>query len=248
MAEKYIEQVGKIGVQSSGLDASRSPVLNMVKRFLLSWQQKRGYGSITDETYVLDSTDAALLHLTLEQDAYLTRDQRAASPIRPELNRLVDNWKGNFDRAVVLLETYKRLYVLSRLYQSQKMSRNVLKTWRRIVDGETDAGGEVSANGVETQMRRYLVKIKDVQLVEEYGSWLAERNPSLGIQVFADNASRVRLEPADVVALLKERAPNAVQVYLEHLVFAKNVRCPVVLFHGHIELTCEYSTRNMPTT
>ncbi|KAJ6156386.1 hypothetical protein N7497_005271, partial [Penicillium chrysogenum] len=222
MAEKYIEQVGRIGVQSSGLDAARSPVLNMVKRFLLSWQQKRGYGSITDETYVLDSTDAALLHLTLEQDAYLTQDQRAASPIRPELNRLVDNWKGNFDRAVMLLETYKRLYVLSRLYQSQKMSRNVLKTWRRIVDGETDAGGEVSANGVETQMRRYLVKIKDVQLVEEYGSWLAGRNPNLGIQVFADNASRVRLEPADVVALLKERAPNAVQVYLEHLVFTKN--------------------------
>lgn len=234
MAEKYIEQVGKIGVESSGLDAARSPVLNMVKRFLLSWQQKRGYGSITDETYVLDSTDAALLHLTLEQDAYLTQDQRAASPIRPELNRLVDNWKGNFDRAVMLLETYKRLYVLSRLYQSQKMSRNVLKTWRRIVDGETDAGGEVSANGVETQMRRYLVKIKDVQLVEEYGSWLAGRNPNLGIQVFADNASRVRLEPADVVALLKERAPNAVQVYLEHLVFAKNVRLLVALVHAHL--------------
>ncbi|KAJ5774787.1 hypothetical protein N7457_009683, partial [Penicillium paradoxum] len=222
MAEEYIQQVGEIGVSISGFDASRNSVLNMVKRFLLSWQQKRGYGSITDETEVLDSTDAALLHLTLEQDAYLTRDQRAASPIRSELNRLVDNWKGNFDRAVMLLETYKRLYVLSRLYQSQKMSRNVLKTWRRIVDGETDAGGEVSANGVETQMRRYLVKIKDVQLVEEYGSWLAGRNPNLGIQVFADNASRVRLEPADVVTLLKERAPNAVQVYLEHLVFAKN--------------------------
>jgi hypothetical protein len=72
-------------------------------------------------------------------------------------------------------------------------------------------------------MRKYLVKIKDVQLVEEYGSWLAGRNPALGIQVFADHSSRVRLEPADVVALLKERAPNAVQVYLEHLVFAKNV-------------------------
>ncbi|KAJ5361803.1 hypothetical protein N7541_002647 [Penicillium brevicompactum] len=222
ITEQYLQQVSKIGVETSGFDASRNPILNMVKRFLLSWQQKRGYGSITDETFVLDSTDAALLHLTLEQDAYLTPDQRAASPTRSELNKLVDNWKGNFDRAVMLLETYKRLYVLSRLYQSQKMSRNVLKTWRRIVDGETDAGGEVSANGVETQMRRYLVKIKDVQLVEEYGSWLAGRNPELGIQVFADNASRVRLEPADVVALLKERAPNAVQVYLEHLVFAKN--------------------------
>jgi hypothetical protein len=217
-AEKYLKQVE----QTSNAAEVHSSVLNMVKRFLLSWQQKRGYGSITDETYVLDSTDAALLHLLLEQDAHLSTQQRASST-RSELNKLVDNWKGNFERAVALLEQYKRLYILSRLYQSRKMSRNVLKTWRRIIDGESDAGGEVTGAGVEAQMRKYLVKIKDSQLVEEYGSWLAERNPALGIQVFADNSSRVRLEPADVVALLKERAPNAVQVYLEHLVFAKNV-------------------------
>jgi hypothetical protein len=215
---KYLKQVE----QMSDAAEVHSSVLNMVKRFLLLWQQKRGYGSITDETYVLDSTDAALLHLVLEQDAHLSAQQRASST-RSELNKLVDNWKGNFDRAVALLEQYNRLYILSRLYQSQKMSRNVLKTWRRIIDGESDAGGEVTGAGVEAQMRKYLVKIKDVQLVEEYGSWLAGRNPALGIQVFADHSSRVRLEPADVVALLKERAPNAVQVYLEHLVFAKNV-------------------------
>lgn len=214
--------------------AAHSPVINMVKRFLFFWQQKRGYGSITDEHYVLDSTDAALLHLLLEQDAHLSAEQRTVSPTRTELNRLVDNWKGNFDRAVVLLEQYKRLFVLSRLYQSQKMSRNVLKTWRRIIDGEADAGGEVTVSGVEAQMRRYLVKIKDAQLVEEYGSWLAGRNPSLGIQVFADHSSRVRLEPADVVKLLKERAPNAVQVYLEHLVFSKNVSLSLC-----VSLTCD---------
>lgn len=215
---KYLEQVEQISATAE----VHSSLLNMVKRFLLSWQQKRGYGSITDETYVLDSTDAALLHLLLEQDAHSSAHQRASST-RSELNRLVDSWKGNFERAVALLEQYKRLYILSRLYQSQKMSRNVLKTWRRIIDGESDAGGEVTGTGIEAQMRKYLVKIKDVQLVEEYGSWLAGRNPALGIQVFADHNSRVRLEPADVVALLKERAPNAVQVYLEHLVFAKNV-------------------------
>ncbi|KAJ5883203.1 uncharacterized protein N7473_010089 [Penicillium subrubescens] len=214
---KYLKQVE----QMSDATEVHSSVLNMVKRFLLSWQQKRGYGSIPDETYVLDSTDAALLHLVLEQDAHLSAQQRASST-RSELNKLVDNWKGNFERAVALLEQYRRLYILSRLYQSQKMSRNVLKTWRRIIDGESDAGGEVTGAGVEAQMRKYLVKIKDAQLVEEYGSWLAGRNPALGIQVFADHSSRVRLEPADVVALLKERAPNAVQVYLEHLVFTKH--------------------------
>lgn len=242
VAKTYLQQVSKLDLETSGLNAFRSPILNMVKRFLISWQQKRGYGSITDEAYVQDSTDAALLHLTLEQDAYLKPEQRAASPTRSELYRLVDNWKGNFERAVMLLETYKRLYVLSRLYQSRKKARNVLKTWRRIVDGEIDAGGEISANGVETQMRRYLVKIKDVQLVEEYGSWLAGRNPELGIQVFVDNASRVKLGPADVVVLLKERAPNAVQVYLEHLVFAKNVSQYSSL-SGNKDLTNEQYTQ-----
>ncbi|KAJ5161745.1 hypothetical protein N7492_007137 [Penicillium capsulatum] len=221
-AEKYIQQTEKSATQLPVSAAIHGSVLNMIKRFLFSWQQKRGYGSIPDETYVLDSTDAALLHLLLEQDAHLSSGQRAVSPTRTELNRLVDNWKGNFDRAVSLLEKYQRLYILSRLYQSQKMSRNVLKTWRRIVDGEPDAGGEVTASGVEAQMRKYLVKIKDSQLVEEYGSWLAGRNPDLGIQVFADHTSRVRLEPEEVVPLLQDRAPNAVQVYLEHLVFAKN--------------------------
>ncbi|OGM40580.1 TGF beta receptor associated protein 1 [Aspergillus bombycis] len=221
MAELYLKRLDSVKV-SKEPDVFDSEVLNMIKRFLLAWQQKRGYGSITDDAYIFDSVDAALLHLLLEQDSKVPTEHRLSSRTRTELNRLVDNWKGNFDRAVALLEKYKRLFLLSRLYQSQKMSRNVLKTWRRIIEGEEDSGCETTASGVEAQMRRYLVKIKDAQLVEEYGTWLAQRNPNLGIQVFADNTSRVKLDPADVVRLLKERAPNAVQDYLEHLVFSKN--------------------------
>ena len=220
-AEAYLQQADRVGESLTGFfDAG---ILDMMKRFLLSWQQKRGYGSISDESYVFDSVDAALLRLLLAQCDSMTKEQAGSSRLRSELNRLVDHWKGNFDHAVALLESYHRLYVLSRLYQSRKMSGNVLKTWRRIIEGEVDAGGEITPAGVEVQMRRYLVKIKDVQLVEEYGSWLAERNPQLGIQVFADNTSRVILDPSDAVKLLKERAPNAVQEYLEHLVFSKNV-------------------------
>ncbi|KAA8651664.1 hypothetical protein EYZ11_003907 [Aspergillus tanneri] len=222
IAEAYVQMKEREEnmISSTAFD---SDIMDMVKRFLFSWQQKRGYESITDKTYIFDSVDGALLHLLLEQDSNMTTERYPSSPVRAELNRLVDGWKGNFERAVTLLENYKRLFVLSRLYQSQKMSRNVLKTWRRIIEGENDSGGEVSPAGIEAQMRRYLVKIKDAQLVEEYGSWLAQRNPYLGIQVFADHASRVKLEPAGVVGLLKERAPNAVQEYLEHLVFSKNL-------------------------
>ncbi|KAL2863772.1 putative TGF beta receptor associated protein 1 [Aspergillus lucknowensis] len=219
-AEAYLRQAEKGDKSLAGFFDIE--VLNMMKRFLRSWQQKRGYGSILDETYVFDSVDAALLRLLLEHGSNMTKEELVSSPIRTELNNLVDYWKGNFDRAVALLESYHRLFVLSRLYQSRKMAGHVLKTWRRIIEGDEDLGGEVTPAGVEVQMRRYLVKIKDVQLVEEYGSWLAQRNPPLGIQVFADNTSRVLLDPPDVVALLKEHAPNAVQEYLEHLVFSKN--------------------------
>ncbi|KKK16141.1 hypothetical protein AOCH_004903 [Aspergillus ochraceoroseus] len=219
--EKYLVRIEKAHKSLAGI--FDGGVLSMMNRFLLSWQQKRGYGSIADESYVFDSVDAALLCLLLAQSSSMTKEQLASTAIRTDLNRLVDNWKGNFDRAVSLLEAYHRLYALSRLYQSRKMSGHVLKSWRRIIEGEADIAGEVTAAGVEVQMRRYLVKIKDIQLVEEYASWLSQRNPQLGIQIFSDNTSRVRLDPSDVVKLLQERAPNAVQEYLEHLVFSKNL-------------------------
>ncbi|KAK2792896.1 hypothetical protein FQN52_002574 [Onygenales sp. PD_12] len=192
-------------------------ILHMLKRYLLSWQKKRGYGSVTDETYVFNSVDAALLHLLLDLDG-----KSSGTPIRQELNKLVDTWKGHFDKAVQLLENYKRLFVLSRLYQSRKMAKQVLGTWRRIVEGEKDEGGELPISAVDVQIRKYLVKIRDVHLVEQYGPWLAARNPKLGVQVFADDSSRVKFSPPEVIVLLKERAPGAVQEYLEHLVFTKN--------------------------
>ncbi|PGH12070.1 hypothetical protein AJ80_06889 [Polytolypa hystricis UAMH7299] len=199
-------------------------VLQMLKRYLLSWQQKRGYGSIADETYVFNSIDAALLHLLLEMDPKGRRGASGATtpPLRSELNKLVDNWKGDFSRAVELLESYHRLFVLSRLYQSRKMAKQVLGTWRRIIEGEDDLGGELSVSDAEMQVRKYLVRIRDARLVEEYGSWLAARNPSLGVQIFSDDNRRAQLSPSHVIALLKERAPNAVQEYLEHLVFTRN--------------------------
>ncbi|PCH00086.1 Vacuolar sorting protein 39/Transforming growth factor beta receptor-associated domain 2 [Penicillium occitanis (nom. inval.)] len=198
-------------------------LLNMVKRYLSAWQRKRGYGSVTDEPNVFDSVDAALLHLILEQEARLRRTSQPVTRVtRNELNGLVDDWKGNFDRAVLLLERYHRLFVLSRLYQSRKISGKVLRTWQRIANGEKEDDPDVTVAAVEVHVRKYLPKLRDSQLVEEYGSWLASRNPTLGIQVFSDDSAKVKLEPDKVVQLLKKRAPNAVQDFLEHLVFDKN--------------------------
>lgn len=189
---------------------------NLIKRYLQAWRQRKGFGSTADEVEVFQSVDAALLHILLHLDR--PHPTRVLSS-RAELYSVVDSGIDCFDRAVILLETYNRLYVLSRLYQKRKMPLKVLETWRRIIEGAQDDGGEL-VDG-ENEVRKYLVRIRDPSLVDEYGIWLAQRNPVLGVQVFTDDNRRVRMQPTEVVHLLRQRAPEAVKVYLEHLVFGK---------------------------
>ena len=191
-------------------------IANLIKRYLRAWRQRKGFGSTADEVEVFRSVDAALLHVLLSLDE--PHPTRMPST-RAELYSLVDSGIDCLDRAVALLETYHRLYVLSRLYQQRKMAHKVLETWKRIIEGVRDDGGELLDG--ENEVRKYLVRKSDPALVEQYGIWLARRNPSLGVQIFTDDNRRVRMEPSEVVQLLRQKAPEAVKVYLEHLVFGK---------------------------
>jgi hypothetical protein len=195
-------------------------LLQVIKRYLQSWRKKKGFGSIADEKQVFHTVDAALLSLLLMLDSNTFPGPAIPGSLRAELNDVVDQGVECFDRAVELLEQHKRLYVLSRLYQSRRMVGQVLSTWRRILESSEDLGGEL-VDG-ELDVRKYVTRIKDVELVKDYGTWLANRNPSLGVQIFADENARVKFTPAEAVELLKERAPAAVKDYLEHLVFGKN--------------------------
>lgn len=201
-------------------------ILHLVKRYLLFWKKRKGMASVTNDPFVFQSVDAALLHILLLLDRENHKGTGSPGSLRSGLYELVDNEVECFDRAVELLDQFKRLYVLSRLYQrncpaSVKASK-VLATWKRILEGERDEGGEFTDGEVE--LRKYLSRIRDQGLVEEYGAWLANRNPKLGVQIFADDNSRVKFEPTRAVALLREKAPGAVKEYLEFLVFGKKVR------------------------
>lgn len=209
----------KTAMRKTFAELATPDLLNLIKRYLGAWRQRKGFGSIADEVEVFLTIDAALLRVLLEQDGRDRSGTSRPSPTRTELYALVDSGVDCFDRAITLLEQYKRLYVLSRLYQSRRMARKVLETWRRIIEGERDEGGGF-ADG-ENEVRRYLVNIKDTGLVDEFGTWLARRNPALGVQVFTNDSSRVKWEPQQVVMLLRRKAPDAVKVYLEHLVFGK---------------------------
>ncbi|KAK5047588.1 hypothetical protein LTR84_006685 [Exophiala bonariae] len=195
----------------------------MIRHFLMLWQEKRGYGSISDERHIFDSVDAALLHVLLHLDQTLPRNSGAQKSVGTKLNNVVDNWKGNLDRAAFLLEKYNRLFVLSRLYQSKKKARDVLATWKRIIEGEKDFDYGDNIAYVEEKLRRYLAVIRDADLVQDHALWLARRNPELAVEILTDDSARVRFNPQQLVALLKQQAPGAVQQYLEHLVFGKGL-------------------------
>ncbi|KAJ9621363.1 hypothetical protein H2204_011924 [Knufia peltigerae] len=207
----------------SGFEDTPTDFWMMMRHFLMLWQEKRGYGSITDEKYVFDSVDAALLHVLLYLDQALPPNSPAQKSVKAKLNNVVDHWKGDFDRAILLLERYDRLFVLSRLYQCRKQARDVLGTWRRIIEGEKDVDYSSNTTPVQAQLRRYLILIRDASLVQEYAIWLAQRNPPMAVQIFTDDTAKVKFNPQQVVPLLKEHAPGAVQEYLEHLVFGKGL-------------------------
>ena len=213
----YIEQCSNNKVGTN--EVPKSEVMGLVKRYLNAWRQRKGFGSIADEAEVFQTVDAALLRVLLLQDSTTEHQLIKSRPERAELYALVDSGIDCFDRAIVILEEHRQLYVLSRLYQSRRMGRKVLNTWRRIVEGEHDQGGGFTDG--ENEVRRYLVNIKDHALVDEYGTWLAKRNPKLGVQVFTNENSKVKWEPHQVIMLLRRRAPDSVKEYLEHLVFGK---------------------------
>ena len=200
-------------------------LLKPAKRFLQTWRRKRGNPSVVDGEHVFPTIDASLLLILLTLDASSPPGPAQPASVRAELNALVDSGVECFDRAVELLEGWGRLYVLSRLWQSKKNSAKVLETWRRILSGERDAGGEFTPQGRmeegEREMKNYLTKLRNRNLVEEYATWLANRNPRLGVQVFADEGSRTSWSMSEVLAILRGKAPKAVKVYLEYLVFSK---------------------------
>lgn len=225
LVDLTFQRMGITGNADSKFDFSEeSPpgildTLQLMRSYMQHWRSKKGLASVAGGNELFTTIDAAILHILLILDKDHPKGPASAGSIRADLNAVVDSDVDCFEHAVKLLEQYKRLYVLSRLYQRRRLYSRVLETWKRIISGEEDAGGEFTEG--EQELRRYLSKLRDPALVKEYGTWLAARNPRLGVQVFADDHSRVTFTPSEALQILREGAPDAVREYLEFLVFGK---------------------------
>jgi hypothetical protein len=218
--DAYIRSLAFEKIARNTVGTVDNKTLDFLRVYLTAWRGMKGMPSVPDETEVFKTVDAALLLVLLELDKNSPTGLGRPGSIRTELYDIVDKGTDCFERAVDLLESHHRLFVLSRLYQSRRLAGDVLATWRRIAEGERDDGQELRDG--EQQVRDYLTKIRSQPLVQEYGVWLANRNPKLGVQVFTEDKGRAgKFDPIQVVELLKEEAPDAVKYYLEHLVFGK---------------------------
>lgn len=219
-AEAFLQSRAFEAIAKGSLGNLESQILHFLRRFLGAWRKRKGFGSVSDEKEVFGTVEASLLCVLLELDRPNLKNPNHNGAIRAELNDFVNKGVDSFDRAISLLEGHHRLFMLSRLYQSRKMSADVLATWRRIIEGEQDDGNEL-VDG-ELRVREYLTKIGNQSLVRQYGIWLAQRNPKLGVQVFTEDKGKApKFEPTEAVEILKEEAPDAVKYYLEHLTFGK---------------------------
>lgn len=219
-AEAFLQSQQFETIAKATLGNLESQLLHFLRRFLTAWRKRKGFGSVADEKEVFRTVEASLLGVLLELDRHNLKNPNNYPAVRVELNDIVNKGVDCFDRAVNLLESYHRLFMLSRLYQSRKLSADVLATWRRIIEGERDDGDEL-VDG-EMRVREYLTKIGNQDLVKQYGIWLAQRNPRLGVQVFTEDKGKApKFEPTQAVQILKQEAPDAVKYYLEHLTFGK---------------------------
>ncbi|KAK6352970.1 hypothetical protein TWF696_004960 [Orbilia brochopaga] len=192
--------------------------------YLKDWRKKKGLESVPDKDQVFATIDSAYLRVLLILDQTTVKPtpqlEGIERAIRQDLYSLVDSGIDDSGKAIQILEEFDRLFVLSRLYGKQKQYRDVLATWRRIL-----AKGDGTENGEfpdgENIVKDYLKRIKDPALVEEYGGWLARRNPKLGVQFFTDETSKVQFPPETVIRILKVDAPYAVKDYLEYVVVQK---------------------------
>lgn len=219
----------------------RRDLLLLLRRYLSAWRQKKGFGSVSqlDEKEVFWTIDAALMRclLLLESTRSPSALQHMAgeADVRQELYDMCDYPSSVecFDRCVYLLQRFKRLYVLSILYQSKKMSREVLETWKKLFESGDERVMAEFGDG-EDKVADYLLSKKDRELVKEYGLWLANRNSRLGVKVFADERARVKWEVQEVLDMLSEHAPDALRIYLEHLVIERKV---IVIFLSQLFLS-----------
>ena len=114
-ADAYLRSRDFEVTAKDGIGTLEPMKMHFLRRYLGTWRKRKGFGSVADEREVFHTVDAALLLVLLEIDQHSPKGLGKGGVVRSELYEVVDKGVDCFDRAVGLLESYRRLFVLSRL-------------------------------------------------------------------------------------------------------------------------------------
>ncbi|KAK9458719.1 uncharacterized protein V1516DRAFT_699092, partial [Lipomyces oligophaga] len=184
--------------------------LMVVKHYLAGWLEKKGFESVMDAKDVFHSVEIAYLRVLLN----------TPMTTKEEIYNFTDSSVDDqsFPESVKLLESHKKYFALSRLYQSRRMTAEVCSTWRKMITKEWE---DTEFTDGEHKMAEYLLRCKDENILWEYGLWLMRLNPELGVQVFIDERRKVKISADKLKDEVRKIGGEAWRLYLEDVVFVQ---------------------------
>lgn len=136
--------------------------------------------------------------------------------------------------AVPWLEKCKKYFALGLLYHYNGQNEAALQLWVKIVDGQLQ---DATRSDLFEYIVDFLSFCSNHELVWKYTDWVLQRSEEVGIQIFTrrplDENQTTCMNPDDIVNYL-HKYKKAIVVYLEHLVFERNIQKEK--FHTHLAI------------
>ncbi|XP_067842301.1 transforming growth factor-beta receptor-associated protein 1 homolog isoform X2 [Heptranchias perlo] len=130
------------------------------------------------------------------------------------------------------LEKHKKYFALGLLYHYNGQNEAALQLWVKIVDGQLQ---DTTRSDLFEYIVDFLSFCSNRELVWRYADWALQKNEEIGIQIFTrrplDENQTSRMNPDDIVNYL-HKYKKAVVIYLEHLVFERNIQKEK--YHTHL--------------
>ncbi|XP_020385326.2 transforming growth factor-beta receptor-associated protein 1 homolog [Rhincodon typus] len=131
------------------------------------------------------------------------------------------------------LEKHKKYFALGLLYHYNGQNEAALQLWVKIVEGQLQ---DTTRSDLFEYIVDFLSFCSNHELVWKYADWALQKNEEVGVQIFTRrplDESQTSMNPDDIVNYL-HKYKKAVVMYLEHLVFDRNVQKEK--YHTHLAI------------
>ncbi|XP_007883285.2 transforming growth factor-beta receptor-associated protein 1 homolog [Callorhinchus milii] len=122
------------------------------------------------------------------------------------------------------LEKHKKYFALGLLYHYNSQNEAALQLWMNIVDGGLE---DTTRSDLYEYIIDFLSFCSDHELVWKYADWALQKNEEVGVKIFTRRplveSQTIGINPDDIINYL-HKYRKAVVVYLEHLVFERNIQ------------------------